>query len=135
MAAADAFFDSNVILYLMSADARKADRAESLLATGGVVSVQVLNEVADVARRKFGLDWSEVRDVLDGLRSVCRVDPVSIEVHEHALALAERFGLRIYDGLIVAAAARAGCTTLFTEDMHHGQTIDGLTLRNPFAGD
>jgi len=119
----------------MSADARKADRAESLLASGGVVSVQVLNEVADVARRKFGLDWSEVRDILDGLRSVCRVDPVSIEVHEHALALAERFGLRIYDGLIVAAAARAGCTTLFTEDMHHGQTIDGLTLRNPFAGD
>ena len=57
MSAADAFFDTNVVLYLFSADAAKADRAEALLAAGGLISVQVLNEFAAVARHKLGMTW------------------------------------------------------------------------------
>jgi len=116
MNATDAFFDSNVILYLASPDPRKAERAESVMAPGGVVTVQVLNEVTDVARRKLKMDWVEVHELLAVVRSVCKVDPVTIEVHEHGLLLAERYRFRIYDSLILAAAIRAGCTTVYSED-------------------
>ncbi|MGH6932028.1 MAG: PIN domain-containing protein [Dongiaceae bacterium] len=135
MGAADAFFDTNVLLYLLSADSAKADRAEALLAGGGVVSVQVLNEFASVAARKLGLEIAAIREVLATVRAVCGVKPVDIETHDLALDLAERWGFSIYDCLIVAAALRAGCKTVYSEDLQPGQRIDKLTIRNPFAGD
>jgi predicted nucleic acid-binding protein len=55
MPEADTLFDTNVLLYLLSEDATKADRAEKLVANGGVISVQVLNEFAAVASRKLGM--------------------------------------------------------------------------------
>jgi predicted nucleic acid-binding protein len=134
MSASSAFFDSNVIIYLATHDSRKATRAEEVLEPGGVVSVQILNEVADVTRRKFKMHWFEIHEVLATVRAICRVDPVTIDLHEHGLAIAEQFGFRTYDGLIVAAAIRAGCRTLFSEDMQDGQQIQGVTIRNPFAG-
>lgn len=129
----ETFFDTNVVLYLLSADAAKADRAEDLLAHGGTISVQVLNEFVAVASRKLRMPLTEVREILDQIRAVCAVEPMTIETHERALNIAERYGLSIYDALIVAAALLAGCTTLFSEDMQHGQVIDRqLTIRNPF---
>lgn len=133
MSAADDFFDTNVLLYLLSADAAKADRAETLLSGGGAISVQVLNEFVSVATRRLGLDLPAVRDILDTVRAVCRVAPVDLETHDAALDLIERYGFAVYDGLIVAAALGAGCTTLYSEDMHDGQRIGRLTIRNPFA--
>ena len=133
MSAGEDFFDTNVLLYLLSADAAKADRAEALLAGGGTVSVQVLNEFAAVASRKLRMPWTEIREVLAQLRAVCTVAPMNLETHEAALRLAERYGLSIYDALIVAAALQAGCKTLHSEDMQHGQVIDRkLSIRNPF---
>ncbi len=127
------FFDTNVVLYLLSADAAKADRAEELIARGGTVSVQVLNEFVAVASRKLRMPWSEVRDVLAQIRAVCVVEPMTIETHERALHIAERHGLSIYDALIVSAALLAGCSTLHSEDMQDGQVIERqLTIRNPF---
>lgn len=99
---------------------------------GGVVSVQVLNEFAAVARRKLRLNIPEIRDVLDIVRSLCEVVPLELGTHDRALDLAERYKFSIYDALIVAAAIRADCTTLWTEDLHHGQKIERLTIRNPF---
>ena len=132
MSAAD-FFDTNVLLYLLSADTAKADRAEALLAGGGTVSVQVLNEFAAVASRKLRLPWAEVREVLATLRSVCALVPVTGDTHDGALHLAERHGLSFYDALIVAAALQAGCSTLHSEDMQDGQVFERrLTIRNPF---
>lgn len=129
----ETFFDTNVVLYLLSADAAKADRAEDLLAHGGTISVQVLNEFVAVASRKLRMPLTEVREILDQIRAVCAVEPMTIETHERALNIAERYGLSIYDALIVAAALLAGCTTLFSEDMQHGQVIDRqLTIRNSF---
>ena len=130
--AADVFFDSNLLLYLASRDA-KAARARDLLDRGGTVSVQVLNEFASVARRKFKMDWTEIHEMLQIIRIACRVEPVSLRTHVRGLAIAERFAFRIHDSMIVAAAVEAGCATLFSEDMQHGQRIERLTIRNPFA--
>ena len=130
----DSFFDTNVLLYLLSADTAKADRAEEVLALGGTISVQVLNEFAALASRKLRMSWREVREVLAQIRAVCTVVPVTIETHEQALRIAERYGLSIYDALIVSAALLAGCKTLHSEDMQHGQVIERrLTISNPSA--
>jgi predicted nucleic acid-binding protein len=129
---AEAFFDTNVLLYLLSGETAKADRAERLLADGGVLSVQVLNEFAAVARRKLGLSWPEIRDVLATVRAVCAVEPVSAATHDLATAIAERYGFTIYDGLIIAAASLAKCRVVYTEDLQDGQPVHGLTVENPF---
>lgn len=134
MPAGEVFFDTNVLLYLLSHDTRKADRAEELLAAGGVISVQVLNEFASVALGKKALDFDEVREILSVIRAACSVKPVEIETHELGLALAKRYRFSVYDSLIVAAASRAGCSVLYSEDLGHGQRIERLTIRNPFAG-
>jgi predicted nucleic acid-binding protein len=130
----DGFFDTNVVLYLLSADTAKADRAEDLLTLGGTISVQVLNEFVAVASRKLRMSWLEIREVLAQIRAVCEVVPMTTETHEHALRIAERYGFSIYDALIVSAALLAGCKTLHSEDMQNGQVIERrLTVRNPFA--
>lgn len=134
MSAAEAFFDTNVLLYLLSADAAKADRAEELLAGGGTISVQVLNEFAAVASRKLRMPWPDINEVLTQVRAVCEVQALTVQTHEQALKLAERYGLSLYDALIVSAALLAGCKTLWSEDMQDGQVINRkLTIRNPFA--
>jgi predicted nucleic acid-binding protein len=131
---AASFFDTNVLLYLASADAAKADRAEAVLAGGGVVSVQVLNEVANVCRRKMRLDWAETRTFLQTLRDLLEVRPLTVETHLSGLGLAERYQLSVYDALIVAAALEVGCATLWSEDMEHGLIVDGrLQVLNPFT--
>ena len=128
MSAADSFFDTNVLLYLLSKDAAKADLAEALLATGGVVSVQVLNEFASVATRKLAMTIPEIREILSTIRAVCIVRSLDIETHDLGLEMAERYGFSIYDGLIVAAAVSAGCAILYSEDLQQGQVIDQLTI-------
>lgn len=133
MSAAETFFDTNVLLYLLSAQPAKADRAEELIASGGVVSVQVLNEFAAVATRKLQMSWPEIRDFLAPIRAICKVDPLTAETHDRALDLAERYGFSFYDAAIVAAALLADCTILYSEDMQHGQLIDRqLKIQNPF---
>ena len=133
MSDVEPFFDTNVLLYLLSADTLKADRAESLLAAGGTVSVQVLNEFAAVALRKMAMTVTELREILEPVRSVCRVEPVTEDTHDRALALAERYGFSFYDALLIAAALRAGCERLYSEDLQHGQVIDRqLRILNPF---
>lgn len=134
MSGGEDFFDTNVVLYLLSADTAKADRAEDLLAIGGTISVQVLNEFVAVAARKLRMSWIEIREVLAQIRAACVVEPLTIETHERAMRIAERYGLSIYDALIVSAALLADCKTLHSEDMQDGQVIERqLTIRNPFA--
>ena len=133
MSGAEAFFDSNVLIYLLSDDQAKARRAEELLDRGGTVSVQVLNEIANVARRKCTMPWPEIRDFLATLRALCAVVPISEATHDLGLAVAERYSFSIYDGLIIAAANLTGCSLLYSEDLQNGQTAQGVTIRNPFA--
>jgi predicted nucleic acid-binding protein len=133
MSAADSFFDTNVLLYLLSADDKKADAAEQALSKGGTLSVQVLNEFSAVASRKLKMTWREIAEILEPIKSICTITDLSLATHEQALAVAERYKLSVYDALIVSAALLAGCTTLYSEDMQHGQRIHRtLTIRNPF---
>jgi predicted nucleic acid-binding protein len=127
------FFDTDVLVYLASGDPAKADRAEAMIAGGGGISVQNLNELANVARRKIGMSWQDTHAFLSLLRGLLNVHPVSVETHETGLALAERYQLSIYDSMIAASALQAGCDTLWSEDMQHGMVIDGrLRIVNPF---
>jgi predicted nucleic acid-binding protein len=128
------FLDTNVLVYLASADARKADIAETLLVEGGTVSVQVLNELANVARRRMRLGWPETAELLAAVRAFVTVEPLTPETHDLGMALAERHGLSVYDAMIVAAGLLAGCETLLSEDMQHGFVAAGqMTVVNPFV--
>lgn len=134
MRGTEAFFDTNILLYLLSGETDKADRAEAVLAQGGTISVQVLNEFAAVSARKLGLSYAEIREVLEPVRAVCAVVPLTLETHDLGLQIAERYGFALYDAFIVAAALLARCGTLYSEDLQDGQSIDGrLVVRNPFA--
>ena len=133
MNAAEPFFDTNVLLYLLSADAAKADRVEELLAGGGTISVQVLNEFASVSLRRLRTSVADLREILAPVRTVCRVEPILEDTHDRALNVTERYGFSIYDSLIVASALRAGCARLYSEDLQHGQVVDRqLRIVNPF---
>jgi|SRR5579884_679760 predicted nucleic acid-binding protein len=127
------FFDTNVVLYAFRQDDSRARTAEALLAGGGTLSVQVLNEFVAVARRKLGRKWEDIRRALNILRVLCPEPvPLMLETHERAVDVAVRYRYSIFDSLIIAAALHAGARTLYSEDMRDGQTIDGLTIRNPF---
>lgn len=131
---AKAFFDTNVLIYALAEADPRSQRAEALLADGGTVSVQILNEFVSVTRRKMRLSWKEVTDALDAIRVLCG-SPLSIttELHEAALRIAQRHRYEIYDALVAAAALQAGCTVLYSEDLQDGQVLNRqLHIRNPF---
>jgi len=128
------FFDTNILIYAVSGADARAAIAQRLLAGGGHVSVQVLNEFAAVARRKLKKSWKEVSEALDDIRSLCEpATPLTVGIHETALKIAADSGYNIYDALILAAAIDAGCDTLYSEDMQDGRKIGPLTIRNPFV--
>jgi predicted nucleic acid-binding protein len=135
MSVVDTFFDTSVLLYLLSRDSGKADRVEQLLEEGGTISVQVLNEFAAVALRKIKLPLSDVREILETIRAVCKVEPVTLETHEQGLAIHERYAFSLYDSMMVSAALLANAKVFYSEDLQDGQLIDDrLRVVNPFAG-
>ena len=129
------FLDTNVLLYASLQPDPRSDTARALLARRGIISVQVLNEFANVAARKLRRPWPEVIRALAAIRVLCPPPrPLTLAIHEAGCAIAGRTGYRLYDALIIAAALEAGCATLFSEDLHDGHVIDGrLTIRNPFV--
>ncbi|MDQ2898592.1 MAG: PIN domain-containing protein [Acidobacteriota bacterium] len=128
-----AFFDTNVLIYAFATDDRRNGIAETLLAGGGVVGVQVLNEFVALASRKMKMKWDKILEALNAIRVLCPpVMPTTVETHNAALHIAARYGYHIFDSLVIAAALEGSCRTLYSEDMHDGQTIDGLIIRNPF---
>jgi predicted nucleic acid-binding protein len=129
-----AFLDTNVFVYAIVQDDRRSHHAEELIAEGGRVSVQVLNEFVAVARRNTNMAWGEVQLALEAIKILCPDPlPITLETHQQALALAEKYGYKIYDALILASALEARCTILYSEDMQNGQVVDDrLTVRNPF---
>lgn len=128
-----AFFDTDILIYAQQSG-EKAERARALLADGGVLSVQVLNEFATVARRKQNRTWDEIADAITD--TLALVDPplaLSLDLHIAARGFAETQGFSFYDALIVASAIETGCDVLHSEDMQHGRAIGRLTMRNPFV--
>lgn len=94
--------------------------------------MQALNEIANVARRKLRQPWGEINEKPGAVRALCAVKPLTVATHERALGLAERYGYQIYDALQLASAIENGCSIVYTENLQHGQKIEGLTIGNPF---
>lgn len=129
------FLDTNVLVYAFTSGDARHGRAAALVEAGGIVSVQVLNEFANVARRKLGRDWNDIEQALDDLGTLLEDPlPITLDLQRDGLDIARRYGCQLYDALILAAARKAGCQMLLTEDMQDGQTIDGVVIRNPFVG-
>jgi predicted nucleic acid-binding protein len=128
------FFDTNILIYAVAKNDPRASKAEGLLESGGLISVQSLNEFVSVARRKLGMTWKATRELLDLICVLCPDPvPISLDMHKMALRVGEKYGYSIYDALIIAAALEAGCGTLHSEDLQDGQVINQqLTIRNPF---
>lgn len=126
------FLDSNIILYLLSADERKANIAESLLSQTPCISVQVLNEITSVCHRKLHMPWADILDLLAAVKASCRVVPLTVDTHAQAVGIAQQHRLSFYDAHIVAAALACGAHTLMSEDMHHSMRLHGLRIENPF---
>lgn len=126
------FLDSNVVLYLLSADESKANKAEALLAQQPCISVQVLNEVTSVCRRKLKMPWAEIQELLSALKASCTVLPLTVDTHALAVQIAQQHQMSFYDAHIVSAAWGSGTATLMTEDMHDGLVIGPITIQNPF---
>ena len=129
-----AFFDTNILVYIVGQKDERTATAESLVANGGVVSVQVLNELASVSHRKLRMSWPDITDALDAIRVLCPTPiPLTTDTHDAALRLAAKNGFSFYDALIAAAALETPCTILYSEDFQDGQLIEErLTVRNPF---
>jgi predicted nucleic acid-binding protein len=128
------FLDTNILIYAFAKNDPRSEAAEALLAAGGVISIQVLNEFVNVSRRKLARGWGEIEEQVAVLRVLLDSPiPLTIELHEAAVAHARNYGFAFYDALIVAAANSVGCTVLYSEDMRNGQNILGLTISNPFA--
>jgi predicted nucleic acid-binding protein len=130
-----AFFDTNVLVYVVGQKNERTAKAEALVANGGVVSVQVLNELASVSHRKLGMSWEEIGGALAAIRDLCPSPiPLTLDTHGAGLRIAAKYGFHFYDALIAAAALEAQCTTLYSEDFQDGQLLEGrLTVRNPFV--
>ena len=127
------FFDTNILVYAFL-DTEKRSRALEVLSEGGVISVQVLNEFTNVARKKHQRTWLDIEAALEVIHDrLPDVVPIAAQTHAAAIALARDHGFAFYDALIVAAAIEAGCDTLLSEDMQDGRMIGGLAIRNPFG--
>jgi predicted nucleic acid-binding protein len=131
---AKAFFDTNVLVYVVGQEDERTDTAEALLAGGGIISVQVLNELANVSRKKLRMSWEEIDEALAAIRVLCPSPvPLTIDTHDAGRRIAAKYGFSMFDGLIAASALEAECDTLYSEDLQDGQIIEGrVTIRNPF---
>ena len=129
------FFDSNVLIYAFTQAGDKTDTARQMLSRGGAVNVQALNETANTLQRKFTVGWPRIGQIVDAILRACPNPlPLTLDTHRAALRICERYRYSIYDGLIIAAAKEAGCTKLYSEDLQHGQIIEGVRIENPFLG-
>jgi predicted nucleic acid-binding protein len=125
--------DTNIAVYALTRTDKRL-RARDVLRSVGFLSVQVLNEYANVAKRKLGRDWETISDDLASLRNAAgRIKPISDESNNDAARIAARYNIAFYDAVMIAVALANGATTLYSEDMQHGMVIDGtLTITDPF---
>lgn len=129
-----AFLDTNILVYAQQTGP-KAIISQDLIAQGGTISVQVVNELTNVLRKKDNRSWRDIALVLDDIDNALEPAlPLTATTSRAALALARDHGFSFYDALIIASAIDAGCDTLYSEDLQHGRSIGGLAIVNPFLG-
>lgn len=127
-----AFIDTNVLIYWVD-DSARADVVEQLLLGDSVISVQVLNEFANVLRKKRNRPLADIQALCDTLIDTCEVYDLSVRTHQTALGLMARYSLSLYDANIVAAAGLSGCAILYSEAMQDGQNISNPDPALPFT--
>ena len=131
---AKVFIDTNIVIYSLGPNSTKATTAAPLFAHSPTISTQVISETANVALKKLALPLSETSNLLEMLEATCRIEIVTPATMQHALDIVGRYRFSWFDSLIIATALDAGCDILYTEDLQHGQVIEGkLTITNPFA--
>jgi len=135
------FLDTNILVYTFDhADTEKRDRARglverALVAGDGVISYQVVQEFLNVAGRKFARPLKpadQIRYLESVLVPLCAIYP-SDTFYRRGIDIAERYGYGFYDSLIIAGALAAGASRLYSEELQHGQRIEGATIVNPFV--
>jgi len=126
------FLDTNILVYALLDEGIKQQTALELLQSGCVISTQVLNEFAQVARKKAKLEWQEITELSSAIQSLTEIIPLDLAIHNRALTIAASYGYSFYDSLIIAAASETGCNVLVSEDMQNSQKISNLTISNPF---
>lgn len=130
---AKCFSDTNIVLYTIGQDTRKAGIARGIVAARPLVSAQVINEAVNVCLRKFGFDREKAYAFADSVMRRADVLPVDEFTIRKSAELAIRYQLSNWDALIAAAALLAGCETLYSEDMQNGQVFEGrVRVVNPF---
>lgn len=127
------FVDTNIVVYAFG----PGPKSEPALAKLGeaTISVQVLNEFANVCLRKLHYDQSTLDRLISDIRwKAGEIVPVTEETHDLARKIVFRYKLGFYDSTLIASALLADCVTFYSEDMQSGMVIEGLlTIRNPFA--
>ena len=129
------FIDTNILIYAYSEDdAQKREIARNLLCTGQmIISTQVLQEFANIAKKKLRVDWQAIQTTIKELSSKIPLWINSNETIEKACEIAEKYGYSFYEALIISAAIESQSQLLFSEDMHGGQMIENqLEIVNPF---
>jgi len=127
------FLDTNVLVYAVDRDQR-SEHARSIMADAFVIGVQTLNEFANVLSHRSNWPWPDIASASRDIHALAEVVlDTTIEDHDKAFQIAERYRLSIYDALMLAIALRANCTTFYSEDLHHGLVVeDRLTVLDPF---
>lgn len=128
------FADTNIVVYAVGKDSDQRTRARRIVMEGVMVSAQVVNETVNVLTRKQGASLADAHEVAESLLDLCEVVPVDAATVREAIRLVRRYRFSHWDSLVVAAALLAGCERLYSQDLQHGQVIDGrLTIVNPFV--
>ncbi|MCL2446650.1 MAG: PIN domain-containing protein [Oscillospiraceae bacterium] len=130
------FLDTNLLVYLYTADEPQKQFSSHLLLTNQncCISVQTLNEFCNVCLKKLKLTHKEIYVALAELKSATTLFSISYHTLHQALSLHERYKYSYYDCVMLASALQHNCNIFYTEDLAHGQVIDGrLTITNPFA--
>ncbi len=133
------FVDTNILIYAHDLEAgSKHELATAILKDlwnehTGVISTQVLQEFyVNVTRKiRYPLTPAQARSIIENYL-VWHIEENGSQSVLKASRLQERYGLSFWDSLIVVAAAQARTEKLLTEDLQHGQKIEGVLIENPF---
>ncbi len=128
------FLDTNVLIYALDGGSIKGAKALQVLenAPNLVISTQVIGEFITATTRKRLLPFEDAASWARDFMNILQTAVIDVNCIEVAVRIKQKYGYAYYDSLIVATALQTGCTHLYSEDMHHGQTIDALTIINPF---
>lgn len=131
---ANVFLDTNIILYTYSADElEKRKIAQTLIVDQKtIISTQVIQELINVLRKKFGYEYSSILPVVEEVCTNSMLYTNTFSTIKRGMAIAAQYKYSFYDSLIIAAAIEANCSILYSEDLHNTQRIDTLEIRNPF---